>query len=353
MRYQHTRRTNKQPRAHQLRAWTRQFKTVALIVACLSLVTYSPNIQKSYATANIDHHSSGFAKMAAYTAMAPQNAGCPPLGFDPKSPNLLRNPSFENVGVRGATTSIFGRDGAVDTTSAAADWTMHTSNDRAQVTTEVIKSNRLGFGASMLHITAGSNEGGVYQIFAPDNKGPELVVASVWVYVKRGRVVLATGNQGVTPTYALNSTMGSWELLTACSDGSTTNNWFVVYSTDVGGSDFYVDQAKLSRFKPVTNQCAGMLIENITPSVTFPGGEISINGRNFGHRQGTRLPAINRNNRINLLQITRWTDTQILARTPLDLIGGTYRVLIYCDASHRTSSNSLEVTVRDDLHRPR
>ena len=204
----------------------------------------------------------------------------------------------------------------------------------------------------MLHISAGSNEGGVYQIFARDNQGPELIVASVWVFVKRGRVVLATGNQGFTPTATFNQTMDSWELLTACSDGSSTNNWFVVYSTDVNGSDFYVDQARLSSVKPIRNQCRGMLIDNINPNVTFPGGEIAINGQNFGHDQGTKLPAINNNNQLNLLQVTRWTDTQILARAPLDLVGGQYRVLIYCDDSHRTSSNSLEVTVRE-RHRPR
>jgi hypothetical protein len=232
---------------------------------------------------------------------------------------------------------------------------MHTSNDRAQVTTEVIKSNRLVGGASMLHITAGSNEGGVYQLFDRDDHGPTLVVASVWVYVKRGRVVLATGNEGVTPTYTLNGTFGTWEKLTACSDGNATNNWFVIYSTAVEGSDFYVDQAKVSRVKqaPNPNRCGGMLIEKIVPNVTFPGGVIAINGRGFGNRQGTKLPAINRNNVLNLLQVTKWTDTQILAKSPVDLVGGTYVVLIYCDDTYRTSSNSLEVTVRDDLHRPR
>jgi hypothetical protein len=56
---------------------------------------------------------------------------------------------------------------------------------------------------------------------------------------------------------------------------------------------------------------------------------------------------------VDQLQVTRWTDTQILARSPLDLVGGTYRVLIYCDNTYRTSSNSLEVIVRDDIHRPR
>ena len=337
-------------------------KAVLLAAVCLGLIAPMPEAQ-DWATRN-KNGSDARRHVGALPPYGPaltaggglpqQKGGCPPADFDPNAANLLRNPSFEDAGPRGMSASIFARDGAVDTRSAAADWTMHTSNNRAQVTTELIKSSRPGSGSSMLHIAAASNEGGVYQIFDRDNQGPSLVVASVWVYVKRGRAVLATGNQGFTPTYSLNGTFGKWELLQACSDGNTPNNWFVLYSTDVEGSDFYVDQAKVSRVKPAPapNQCGGMLIENIVPNVTFPGGVIAINGRNFGNRQGTKLPAINRGH-VNLLQVTKWTDTQILARSPLDLVGGTYRVLIYCDNTYRTSSNSLGVTVRDDLQRPR
>ena len=335
-----------------LKSTITKFQTFSLVILCLSLLAHTP-VARSRTTAIKDHSIPGLPTVNTHVLSPIQNAGCPPATFDPNAPNLLRNSSFEVAGPRGVSANIFGRNGAVDTRSAAADWTMHTSNDRAPVRTELIKSNRFGSGASMLHITAGSNEGGVYQLFERDDHGPELVVASVWVYVKRGRVVLATGNEGVTPTYALNGTFNSWEKLTACSDGSTTNNWFVIYSTDVNGSDFYVDQAKVSRVKPVPNKCAGMMIEKIVPNVTFPGGVIAINGRGFGNRQGPKLPAINRNNGLNLLQVTKWTDTQILAKSPLDLIGGTYVVLIYCDDTYRTSSNSLEVTVRADLHRPR
>ena len=152
-----------------LKATVRKFKTTALIAVCLSLVASFPNVQRSNATANNDHVTAGLSELAAYKPMAQQNGGCPPLGFDQNAPNLLRNPSFEDVGPRGASASIFVRNGAVDTRSAAADWTMHTSNNSAQVITEVIKSNRLA-GASMLHITAGSNEGGVYQLFDRDNE---------------------------------------------------------------------------------------------------------------------------------------------------------------------------------------
>jgi hypothetical protein len=327
------------------------FKTVALVTVCLSLVAYTPNVRESQATANKDHGIAGVAELNVHAGLAAQSGGCPPPDLDANAPNLLRNSSFEEAGPRGPSASILGRDGAVDTRSAAAEWTMHTSNGLANVTTELVKSNRLGGGASMLHITAGSNEGGVYQLFARDNHGPAFVVASVWVFVKRGRVVLATGNQGVTPTYSLNASFGKWELLQACSDGNTTNNWFVIYSTAVEGSEFYVDRARVSAVKP-TPQCGGMLIENIVPNVTFPGGVIAINGRGFGNRQGTKLPAINRGH-VNLLQVTKWTDTQILARSPLDLVGGTYRVMIYCDNNYRTYSNTLEVTVRDNMHRPR
>ncbi len=282
----------------------------------------------------------------------PPKATCPPIGFNANAPNLLTNAGFEKPGPRGRTASFSGINGGDDTRSAAAGWTMHTSNDRAAVTTELVRTTRAGGGNSMLHVVAGSNEGGVYQLFDRDDHGPERVVASVWVYVNSGRVVLATGNEGVTPTYSLSTTTGQWEQLQACSDGKTTNNWFVVYSTAVEGSDFFVDIAKVSEVRPNAGQCGGMMIESVVPTVTFPGGTIAINGRNFGNVQGLKLPAISRGN-IERLQVTRWTDTQILARSPLDIVGGNYRLLIYCDNTFRSSSNSIELTVRDDMHRPR
>ena len=333
-------------------------KTLRALLIAMSLCAFvmQPLVTKSSAIASdastntwqLSHINS---TLASSMLIQPRPA-CPPANSDRDAVNLLRNPSFEEVGPRGHKANLFGRDEGVDTRSAAADWTMHTSNDRAQVITELVKSNRLGGGATMLHVIAGSNEGGVYQIFAQDNRGPKSVVASVWVFVKRGRAVLATGNQGITPNYALSSTTGQWELLQACSDGSTTHNWFVVYSTAIEGSEFYVDTATLTKAKLQSSDCGGMIIDNINPNVSFPEGVVAINGSGFGHRQGSRIPAINRG-KVNQLQVTRWTDTQILARVPLDLIGGTYRVLIYCDDTYRIGSNSLDVTVRDDLHRPR
>ena len=347
-------------------------KALALASACLSLVAATRFAHESQATRNSGRSdaigqvgprppylsassqkfSTDLVGLKVLGGLPAPKAACPPADFDANAQNLLSNPSFEVAGPRGRSASFSGPDGGDDTRSAAAKWTMHTSTALANVTTELIASKRLGGGASMLHISAASNEGGVYQLFARDDHGPEWVVASVWVYVTRGRVALGTGNEGATPNTALSTTRGKWEKLQACSDGTTTNNWFVIYSTDVEGSDFYVDLARVSKVKPIGNQCGGMVIERIVPNVTFPGGTIAINGRNFGRRQGTKVPAINRG-RVDQLQVTRWTDTQILARSPLDLVGGTYRVLIYCDDTYRTSSNSLEVTLRDDLHRPR
>jgi hypothetical protein len=347
-------------------------RALGLAAACLSLVASTRFAHESQITRNrgrsdaigqvgprppyfsvsSQKYSTDLVGLSVLAGLPAPKEACPPADFDANAQNLLTNPSFEVAGPRGRSASFSGRDGGDDARSAAARWTMHTSNDLANVTTELIRSKRLVGGASMLHVTAGSNEGGVNQLFARDDHGPKRVVASVWVYVTRGRVVLGTGNEGATPNYALSTTIGKWEKLQACSDGTTTNNWFAIYSTAVEGSDFYVDLARVSSVKPIGNQCGGMLIERIVPNVTFPGGTIAINGSNFGNRQGTKLPAINRGH-VDHLQVTRWTDTQILARSPLDLVGGTYRVLIYCDNSYRTSSNSLEVTVRDDIHRPR
>lgn len=347
---------------------TRTLMAVALVAIWLNVWAYTPVAQESPTrpTRNrsdaIDERPAKFSELAQsqlaslsrlnYRFLSPpQPDACPPAGFNANAQNLLRNANFEEIGPRGRRASFSGRDGADDSRSAAADWTMHTSNDRANVTTELITSTRPGGGKSMLHVSAGSNEGGVYQAFAADNRGPTRVVASAWVFVRRGRVVIGTGNSGFITNSALSTTTGRWELLQACSNGDTTNNWFVVYSTAVEGSEFLIDLASVSK-AGAANQCGGMLIESVVPNVTFPGGSIAINGRNFGNRQGTRIAAINKG-RVDQLQVTRWTDTQILARSPLDLVGGTYRVLIYCDNTFRTSSNSLEVTVRDDIHRPR
>lgn len=340
----------------------------AFVAICLNVWAYTPVAKESQTKPNKDRsaasderplylselaqkHSAGLFGLNVRGSSPAQKEACPPAGFDANAQNLLSNASFEGVGPRGRTVSFSGRPGADDARSAAADWTMHTSNDRANVTTELIRSTKPGGGKSMLHVSAGSNEGGVYQAFAADNRGPARVVASAWVFVRRGRVVIGTGNSGFITNSALSTTTGRWELLQACSDGETTNNWFVVYSTAVEGSEFFVDLASVSEVRP-NNQCGGMQIERIVPNVTFPGGTIAINGRNFGRRQGTKIPAINRG-RVDQLQVSRWTDTQILARSPLDLVGGTYRILIYCDNTYRTSSNSLGVIVRDDIHRPR
>jgi len=341
---------------------TRIFATLAFAAMCISTFAFTSAAsepQIKFVDAQTRHESVSTSgnrtdplELSRRGVAPPPKGTCPPADFDANAPNLLTNPSFEIAGQRGRTASFSGRDGENDARSAAAHWTMHTSNDRATVTTELVKTNRIGGGATMLHVIAGSNEGGVYQLFDRDDHGPMRVVASVWVYVRSGRVVLATGNEGRTPTYALSTATGRWEQLYACSDGKETNNWFVIYSTAVGGSEFFVDSARVSAVHSDGSQCGGMMIDNIVPNVTFPGGTIAINGSGFGNLQGTKIPAINRGH-VDQLQIIRWTDTQILARSPLDLVGGTYRVLIYCDDTYRTSSNSLEVTVRDDRRRPR
>jgi hypothetical protein len=271
--------------------------------------------------------------------------GCPPADFDPGAPNLLKNPSFETVGPRGKRTILSPNRGSNDTQSAASAWTVHTSNDGATVTTQLVRAARLGSGLSMLRISAGSNEGGVYQIIAPDGKGPSNVVARAWVFVRRGRVALGTGHEGFILNSVLSSTTGRWELLQACSDGKTNNNWFVVYSVDVAGSDFDVDLAGMFKALPNGDQAGAMLIEHVRPNIAFPGATIEITGRNFGHEQGNRIAAIN-HNRVDRLIVDRWSDRRIVARVPLDLIPNVYRVLIYYDATYQTSSNSLEVTVR-------
>jgi hypothetical protein len=284
------------------------------------------------------------------SAGAPPKGSCPPGAIDPAAANLLRNASFEAVGSLGRKTLYAPQPGQDNPQSAASDWTTHTSNDGAKVATELVRSSRLGGGSSMLRIVAGSNEGGVYQRFAPDRKGPAMVVAQAWVFVRRGRVVIGTGHDGFINNSALNTTTGHWELLQTCSDGSTNNNWFIVYSTDVAGSDFDVDLAGVFKAGANVDQAGGMVIDRVLPNIAFPGATIEIVGRKFGHQRGTRIAAINHNH-VDHLIVDRWSDTRIVARVPLDLIPNVYRVLVYYDATYRTSSNSAEVTIRQAFRR--
>lgn len=166
----------------------------------------------------------------------------PALGFSLALATLLLAIGFNVVGPRGIFTADAGILPVPFPSSAARNWAVHNSNDGDFIVTRRVPSAG-PMPPFRLYVRTGGNEGGVFQIFAPDDAGPRRVLASAWVYVVSGRVVVGTGNRGSITNNSLSNDIPGWQLIQACSDGRTTNNWFIIYNTDADGGEFYVDAA--------------------------------------------------------------------------------------------------------------
>jgi hypothetical protein len=174
---------------------------------------------------------------------------CPPFSFT-NTVNLAQNPSFEVVGVNGNPSNCPAPCTTM-TESAASRWTIHSSNQGAAVSTRLEALSTLGQrmepygtdptpGRVMLHITAGGNEGGVYQILsAPQPK----MMFQVWVYVRKGHVAVQPNGGNLGPG-AWSTKLNQWEELRACTDGTVVADSLVIYNEDPAGGEFWVDRAE-------------------------------------------------------------------------------------------------------------
>jgi hypothetical protein len=152
--------------------------------------------------------------------------------------NLLKNPSFETIGPNGPVTNWPANP---STNSAAADWTTHSSNNNAPLITKWEPSTKQP-GGKMIHVIAGGNEGGVIQMLP---QGLSKIDASVWVYVRKGYVIMQA-NGGAAAIYAKSTTTGKWELLQFKTDGSTPIDYFIVLNQDPQGGEFLADLASVT-----------------------------------------------------------------------------------------------------------
>jgi hypothetical protein len=168
---------------------------------------------------------------------------CPPFGFL-NNINLAKNPSFEAVGPAGATTTCPAPCVAA-APSAAAAWTVHSSNAGAPISTR-LEPTKVPAGTDpagqkvMLHIIAGGNEGGVYQLLPA---APAKMMFQVWVYVQKGFVGMQAQGGNTGPA-AISKKQRQWEELRVCSDGSVPNNMLVIYNQDPNGGDFFIDRVE-------------------------------------------------------------------------------------------------------------
>lgn len=180
-------------------------------------------------------------------ASSPASINCPPVGF--VTGNTAANPGFENAqpGVPvGATTCWSPRGGSTD--SAAANWTMHSSNGGAKVCSTLVPSSAPGGkGGLMLQFSAGGNEGGVFQPI-PNNAG-KTYMFSAWVKVSKGQVALQP-NGGAAGPVSWSTKKGEWEQLRVCTDATGVSDAMVIYNQDPAGGLFYVDRVELRETVP-------------------------------------------------------------------------------------------------------
>jgi hypothetical protein len=183
------------------------------------------------------------APVAGVTSLKPGPAAatnCPPYGFV-NNINLAKNPSFEVVGPNGPSTT-WQAGGPDYPPSAANNWLMHSSNQRATVSSKLEPTNVPGTGGSkMLHFIAGGNEGGIYQ---RQDGAPAKLMFSVWVFVKSGHLgVQASG--GTSGPDAWSTKHNEWEQLRVCTDGTVPTGFFVIWNQDPSGGDFFVDRVEI------------------------------------------------------------------------------------------------------------
>jgi hypothetical protein len=85
------------------------------------------------------------------------------------------------------------------------------------------------------------NGTGLVQVFDPAGTVSR-ALSSALVYVVKGQVGLGSGFQGSFSLNAHSSTLGQWERLTAINVNAPVTE-FVIYGSDPGGSEFYVQNA--------------------------------------------------------------------------------------------------------------
>ena len=188
-----------------------------------------------------------FALAAAAHAGSPASIYCPPIGF--VTGNTAVNASFETAqpGVPVGTETCWTPRGG-STNSAAANWTMHSSNDGDKVCSTLVPSNAPGNGGGlMLKFKAGGNEGGVFQSI-PGTAG-KTYMFSAWVKVAKGQVAMQSSG-GNTGPVSWSTKHGVWEQLRVCTDSTGATDTMVIYNQDPNGGVFYVDRVELRETVP-------------------------------------------------------------------------------------------------------
>ncbi len=170
------------------------------------------------------------------------------------------------------------------------------------------------------------------------------------VVLKKGNDIHPLSVSGWSPTQFQARTPGGLvpgRYLLAVYEDSTLNqvvDWYQVTVTqneDIAGKKTDAAENKAGQ-KEVPRV---PVLRTVEPQVVVPGELLTLRGDHFGSRQEGRIASLNLGV-AHHLQVVEWADGQVRARVPRGLEPGQGRVLIYTDESHKTSSNSLPVTVK-------
>lgn len=187
------------------------------------------------------------ALAATAHATSPASIYCPPIGF--LTGNTAVNADFEiaQAGVPVGTPACWTpRSGTTD--SAAANWTMHSSNGGAKVCSTLVPSNApYGKGGLMMKFQAGGNEGGIIQM-VPDGAG-KTYMFTAWVKVMKGHVAMQP-NGGAQGPVSWSTKIGEWEQLRTCTDSTGITQAMEILNQDPNGGLFYVDRVELRETVP-------------------------------------------------------------------------------------------------------
>lgn len=181
---------------------------------------------------------------SSQVATSPSQTSTANQAASPSSPNLIKNPSFDQASGTGPTTVTGGAPGkAAGGPSAAASWSVYNNSNGGTTTTELVGSSG-PVGGQMLHVCTSESLNEIDQYFAAQTGvGPDKALWRVWIYLVSGKVGVGVGNGGSTGVETSSTTLGQWELLQFQHSGSPATEMIIAGLAQ--NTCFYVDSASM------------------------------------------------------------------------------------------------------------
>jgi hypothetical protein len=166
-----------------------------------------------------------------------------PLGL--WSQNVLSNPGFNTpqADVPPGTPVAY-TDFCYAGISAAADWSVWVNNCSPggdDISTVLVPSTLPQSTGYMMHVVTDGNANGIGQ--TPFRSQETNTLASLWVYINSGCVLIGTGDGGDTGLDEATCETGRWFHFLRVPNGVTPATEFIVYSLYY--ADFYVKDASV------------------------------------------------------------------------------------------------------------